>query len=93
MQGIGRHLGGNHSVISRLVRKYQQTNDVKEPPRTSKTSPGEDRTSLRLAQHCPFPAASAYEISRFQTGPFQRELYGIGIVTGTSKMASRIVHK
>ena len=50
---VGRHcavMGRNHTVISRHVRKYHQTNDVKEENRQRqrrKRSPREDRASLR----------------------------------------------
>ena len=54
---IRRQLGRNYIVINRLVRKYQQTNDVKDrnrPGQARKTSPREDRALLRLVRRCPF---------------------------------------
>ena len=53
--GIGQQLGRNHTVISRLVRKYQQTNDVKDrncPGRPRNTSPRENRALLQLVRRC-----------------------------------------
>ena len=45
----GRELGRNHVIISRLIRRCQQTNDVKNRNRSGqphKTSPQEDRALL-----------------------------------------------
>ena len=54
---IGCQSSGNHTVIGRLVRKYQQTNAVSDrnrPGQPRKPSPREDRALLRLVLRCSF---------------------------------------
>lgn len=56
-KAIGRQLGYHHSVISRLVQKYRQTNDVKDRPRSGqprKTSQRDDRHLARILRGNPF---------------------------------------
>ena len=57
---IGRKLGRNHTVISWLVWKYLQTNNVKDrncPGQCCKASPREDRALFWLTWHCPFSSS------------------------------------
>ena len=54
LRQIGRQLGRNISIISRLLNKYRATNDVKDRPRPGrpyKTTIIEDRALLRLVRH------------------------------------------
>ena len=73
----GHQLGLNHIVISWLVRKYQQTNDIKvcnSPRKPRKTSPREDRALLP-----PPPFSATAEITGFLTEPFQMGWKLLGI--------------
>ena len=59
-QEIGHQLGWNHTVISRLVQKCQQTNHVKDrdhPGQHRKTSPQQDGI-LRLFRRYPFSSST-----------------------------------
>ena len=50
-----QHVGWNNTVISRLVRKYQQTNNVKDrnrPGQHRKLSPRGNGTLLRPVRRC-----------------------------------------
>ena len=54
---IGRQMGYHYTVVSRLVRKYTQTNNVKDLPRSGRprvTSDRDDRTLQRLVRRMPF---------------------------------------
>ena len=56
-KAIGRQLGYSNSVTSRLVRKHQATNDVKDRPRPGqprKTTLKDDRGLARLSRRVPF---------------------------------------
>jgi hypothetical protein len=54
---IGRQMGYHYTVVSRLVRKHTQTNNVKDLLRSSKprvTSGRDDRALQRLVRRMPF---------------------------------------
>lgn len=60
-KAIGRQLGFHHTVISRLVRKHRETNDVKDRQRSGRptvTSQREDRALNRLVRLHPFATSS-----------------------------------
>ena len=54
---IGRQMGYHYTVVSRLVRKHTQTNNVKDLSRSGRppvTSDRDDRALQRLARRIPF---------------------------------------
>ncbi|CAC5393085.1 unnamed protein product [Mytilus coruscus] len=56
-KAIGRQMGYHYTVVSRLVRKHIQTNNVKDLPRFGRplvTSQREDRALQRLIRRMPF---------------------------------------
>ena len=56
-KAIGHQMGYHYTVVSRLVRKYTQTNNVKDLPRSSRprvTSDRDDRALQRLNRRMPF---------------------------------------
>ena len=56
-KAIGRQMGYDYTVVSRLVRKHTQTNNVKDLPRSGRprvTSTRDDRALQRLVRHMPF---------------------------------------
>jgi IS30 family transposase len=56
-KAIGRQMGYHYAVVSRLVRKHTQINNVKDLPRSSRprvTSDRDDRALQRLVN--PHPA-------------------------------------
>ena len=56
-KAIGRQIGYHYTVVSRLVRKYIQTNHVKDLPRSGRprvTSDWEDRALQRLVRRMAF---------------------------------------
>ena len=56
-KAIGRQMGYHYTVVSRLVRKYTQTNNVKDLPRSGRprvTSDRDDRALQRLVRRMPF---------------------------------------
>ncbi|CAG2227594.1 unnamed protein product [Mytilus edulis] len=56
-KAIGRQMGYHYTVVSRLVRKHIQTNNVKDLPRSGRplvTSQREDRALQRLVRRMPF---------------------------------------
>ncbi|CAC5361575.1 unnamed protein product [Mytilus coruscus] len=56
-KAIGRQMGYHYTVVSRLVRKHIQTNNVKDLPRSGRplvTSQCEDRALQRLIRQIPF---------------------------------------
>jgi hypothetical protein len=56
-KAIGRQIGYQYTVVSRLVRKHTQTNNVKDLPRSGRpqvTSDRDDRASQRLVRRMPF---------------------------------------
>ena len=56
-KAIGRQMGYHYAVVSRLVRKLTQTNNVKDLPRSGRsrvTSDRDDRALQRLVRRMPF---------------------------------------
>jgi IS30 family transposase len=56
-KAIGRQMGYQYTVVSRLVRKHTQTNNVKDLPRSGRsrvTSDRDDRALQRLVRRMPF---------------------------------------
>jgi hypothetical protein len=56
-KAIGRQMGYHYTVVSRLVRKHTQTNNVKDLPRSSRqrvTSDRDNRALQRLVRQMPF---------------------------------------
>ena len=56
-KAIGRQMGYYYTVVSRLVRKHTQTNNVKDLPRSSRprvTTDRDDRALQRLVRLMPF---------------------------------------
>jgi transposase len=56
-RAIGRQMGYHYTVVSRLVRKHTQTNNVKDLPRSSRqrvTSDRDNRALQRLVRQMPF---------------------------------------
>jgi transposase len=56
-KAIGRQMGYHYAVVSRLVRKHIQTNNVKDLPRSGRsrvTSDRDDRALQRLVRRVPF---------------------------------------
>ena len=56
-KAIGRQMGYHYTVVSRLVRKHTQTNNVKDLPRSGRprvTSYRDDRALQRLVRRMPF---------------------------------------
>ena len=56
-KAIGRQMGYHYTVVSRLVRKHTQTNNVKDSPRSGRprvTSDRDDRALQRLVRWMPF---------------------------------------
>ena len=54
---IGRQMGYHYTVVSRLVRKHTQTNNVKDLPRSGRpqvTSDRDERALQRLVRWMPF---------------------------------------
>ena len=54
---IGRQMGYHYTVVSRLVRKHTQTNNVKDLPRSGRprvTSDRDDRVLQGLVRRMPF---------------------------------------
>ena len=54
---IGRHMGYYYTVVSRLMRKHTQANNVKDLPRSGRprvTSDRDDRAMQRLVRRMPF---------------------------------------
>jgi transposase len=56
-KAIGRQMGYHYTVVSRLVRKHTQTNNVKDLPRSGRprvTSDRDDRALQHLVRRMPF---------------------------------------
>ena len=54
---VGRQVGYHYTVVSRLVRKHTQTNNVKDLPKSGRprvTSGRDDRALQRLVRRMPF---------------------------------------
>jgi transposase len=64
-KAIERQMGYHYTVVSRLVRKHTQTNNVKDLPRSGRprvTSDREDRALQRLVRRMPFANQSRTQI-------------------------------
>ena len=64
LKAIGRQMGYHYTVVSRLVRKYTQTNNVKDLPRSGRprvTSDRDDRALQRLVRRMPFATSHVLE--------------------------------
>ena len=71
-EAIGRQLGYHYTVISRLVRKNHQTNDVNDRARSGRprvTTQRDDRALVRLVRRQPFCTNSRLKHQRL---PHQR---------------------
>jgi hypothetical protein len=56
-KAIGRQMGYHYTVVSRLLRKHTQTNNVKDLPKCGRprvTSDRDDRALQRLIRRMPF---------------------------------------
>ena len=53
-KAIGRQMGYHYTVVSRLVRKHTQTNNVKDLPRSGRPRVTSDRALQRLVRRMPF---------------------------------------
>ena len=51
-KAIGRQMGYHYTVVSRLVRKHTQTNNVKDLPRSGRPRVTSDRALQRLVRRC-----------------------------------------
>lgn len=61
LRQIGTQIGRHHSIISKLLKKYRATNEVKDLPRPGrprKTTVREDRALLRLVRRRSFDSSS-----------------------------------
>ena len=59
-KAIGRQMGYHYTVVSRLVRKHTQPNNMKDLPRSGRpqvTSDRDDRALQRLVRRMPFPTS------------------------------------
>ena len=57
LKATGRQMGYHYTVVSRLVRKHTQTDNVKNLPRSDRprvTSDRDDRALQRLVRRMPF---------------------------------------
>jgi transposase len=60
LKAIGRQMGYHYTVVSQLVRKHTQTNNVKYLPMSGRprvTSDRDDRALQRLVRRMPFPTS------------------------------------
>jgi hypothetical protein len=63
-EAIGHQMGYHYAVVSRLVGKYTQTNNVKDLPRSGGprvTSDRDVRALQRLVRRMPFATSSVLE--------------------------------
>jgi hypothetical protein len=61
LKATGSQMGYHYAVVSRLVRKHTQTNNVKDLPRSGRprvTSDRDDRALQRLVRRMPFATSS-----------------------------------
>jgi hypothetical protein len=86
-KAIGRQMGYHYSVVSRLVRKHTQTNNVKDFPRSGRrrvTSDRDDMALLRLVRRMLFatcPVLKQYWLSnrRLSTRTVKNRLKSAGL--------------
>jgi hypothetical protein len=63
-KAIGRQMSYHYTVVSRLVRKHTQTNNVKDLPRSGRprlTSDLDDRALQRLVRRMPFATSPVFK--------------------------------
>ena len=63
-KAIGHQMGYHYSVVSRLVRKNTQTNNVNDVPRSGRTrvtSDRDDRALQRLVRRMPFATSPIFK--------------------------------
>jgi hypothetical protein len=63
-KAIGRQMGYHYTVVSRLLRKHTQTNNVKDLPRSGRsrvTSNHDDRALQRLVRRMPFATSPIFQ--------------------------------
>jgi transposase len=80
-KAIGRQMGYHYNVVSRLMRKHTQTNNVKELPRSGRprvTSDRDDRTLQRFVRRMPF-ATSPVLTRRMSTRTVRNHLKSAGL--------------
>ena len=69
-KAIGRQMGYHYAVVSRLVRKHTQTNNVKDLPRSGKprvTSDRDDRALQRLVRRIPLATIPVCQQEHLET--------------------------
>ena len=65
-KAIGRQMGYHYTVVSRLVRKYTQANNVKDLPRSGRpqvTSDRDDRALQRLVRRMAFATSPVLKLA------------------------------
>ena len=65
-KAIGRQMGYHYTVVSRLVRKRTQTNNVKDLPRSGRPlviSDRDDRALQRMVRRMPFATSPNRRLS------------------------------
>ena len=90
-KAIGRQMGYHYSVVSRLVRKHTQTNNVKDLPRSGRPwviSDRDDRALQRLVRRMPFATSSVLKQHwvpnrRLSTRTVRNRLSTVGRPTST----------
>ena len=76
-KAIGRQMGYHYTVVSRLVRKHTQTNNVKDLPRSGRpwvTSDRDDRPLQRLVRWMPIICRLCASDIRLRTMLTENEL-------------------
>ncbi len=79
IKAIGRQMGYHSTVVSRLVRKHTQTNNVKDLPRSGRsrvTSDHDDRALQHLVRRMPFatsPVLKQHWLSTRTIDVYQQE--------------------
>ena len=86
-KAIGRQMGYHYTVVSRLVRKHTQTNNLKDLPRSGTprvTSDHDDRALQRLVRRMPFATSPVLKQHwlpnrRLSTRTFRNPLKSAGL--------------
>jgi transposase len=63
-KAVGRQMGYHYYVVSRLVRKHTQTNNVKDLPRSGRprvTSDRDDKALQHLVRRMPFATSPVFK--------------------------------
>ena len=87
LKATGSQMGYHYAVVSRLVRKHTQTNNVKDLPRSGRprvTSDRDDRSLQRLVRRMPFatsPVLKQHWLTnrRLSTGTVRNRLKSAGL--------------